>query len=222
MRTLKLRYERFCKDELAKFDRVLMIAGNHEFYSSHIDKAIPVIGDFLAKHAPNATLMDGGRVEIDGVAFLGCTLWAACGASDPVARFDIGHRMNDFRLVAADTPGRVFTPEDVEQLHVRDVKWLTESLAIEGNPSVVITHHAPLYHCDSHGGSLSDAYTSNMQSLINDNPALKAWIFGHTHEPFSEKIFGTTVVSNPRGYAGVQEIANNFKLSEIEIACDEK
>ena len=46
---------------------------------------------------------------------------------------------------------------------------------------------------------MSHAYASDLETLMG--PAIDAWIFGHTHLAFDERINGTRVVSNPRGYA---------------------
>jgi hypothetical protein len=43
------------------------------------------------------------------------------------------------------------------------------------------------------------------------------WIHGHTHYHVDYHIFGTRVLSNPRGYKGFETIANYFEIEVIEI-----
>jgi hypothetical protein len=85
---------------------------------------------------------------------------------------------------------------------------LTEELATSfKGGTVVITHHAPSGICNSpeHRQSrLAPAYASNLDELVMDSKAV-AWISGHTHYPIDVTLGDTRLISNPRGYAYVQE-----------------
>jgi hypothetical protein len=75
---------------------------------------------------------------------------------------------------------------------------------------VVVTHHAPtLRGCKPEDASTPflGAYASDLESLMG--PKVDAWVFGHTHFAFDERIRGTRVVSNPRGYVG--ELVDGFR-----------
>src|ERR1700691_3069482 len=52
---------------------ILMIAGNHEFYGGHFDKVIDEMRE--AANGTNIQILENDQVVIDGVRFLGCTLW---------------------------------------------------------------------------------------------------------------------------------------------------
>jgi hypothetical protein len=50
-----------------------------------------------------------------------------------------------------------------------------------------------------------------------NNPQIKVWTHGHTHETFDYMVGTTRIVCNPRGYDGYEERAYNFKLEVIEL-----
>jgi hypothetical protein len=190
--------------------------GNHEFYGSNLDDAPEMAHDFLARHAPHARLLDNDVEEIDGVRFIGTTLWAPCGAGKPITEMAIARGMNDFKLIKS-LSGMLFTPAQAADFHAQDRAWLREEIeAAAGLRCVVITHHAPSILCDSHGGTLGEAYCSNQHGLIEANPHIALWAFGHTHESARFTIGETEVVSNPRGYAGHELIAKHFNVTAAD------
>ena len=50
-----------------------------------------------------------------------------------------------------------------------------------------------------------------------DNPQIKLWTHGHTHEDFDYMIGSTRIVCNPRGYIHLEERADRFELKVIEV-----
>ena len=64
---------------------------------------------------------------------------------------------------------------------------------------------------------LADCIFSNLDNFILDNPQIKLWTHGHTHEDFDYRIGSTRVVCNPRGYDGYEDRADNFELKFVEI-----
>jgi Icc-related predicted phosphoesterase len=199
---------------------VIYVPGNHEFYGSVLQ---PVTAEMKrAAQGSKVHALDCGEVVIDGVRFLGCTLWTDFALridsqvgtySDAPRSMDIARRlMSDFRLISTEaspeelagskaTP-RPLTPEDTLDLHQAHRQWLASKLAepFDG-PTVVVTHHAP------HGQSLaarfaddwcSGAFVSELPEEFFDVPAL--WVHGHTHTSFDYRVGNCRVVSNPRGY----------------------
>jgi hypothetical protein len=81
-------------------------------------------------------------------------------------------------------------------------------------PVVVMTHHAPSkastkprYLNDT---IMNGAYSSDLSEMILDNPEIKVWTHGHTHDQFDYMIGSTRIVCNPRGYKGYEECADHF------------
>ncbi|MGD8842249.1 MAG: metallophosphoesterase [Gammaproteobacteria bacterium] len=180
----------------------IYIPGNHEYYRHDLD-LLHTLKDRAPDHVH---VLDNDVVTIDGVRFLGTTLWTdfmAFGAAGQYPAMQFARRgMADFSLITQQ--GRPFTPEDALQRHVDSRNWLESMLAqpFDGK-TVVVSHHAPAMgsvHPRFAGDRLTPAFVSDLETLMGgDRVAL--WIHGHTHDPFDYTVRGTRVVCNPRGYA---------------------
>lgn len=183
---------------------VVYVAGNHEFYRH----AIPSLGEKMAAAArgTNVHVLENRAVELDGVRFLGCTLWTdfdlfgerAYSADEARAT------MNDFRLIRMLPEYRRFHPWDARGIHLKSAEWLRRMLDTPfGGPTVVVTHHAPsLKSCAPayRTHPVTAAYASDLEWMLDGGAAL--WIHGHTHFCADYEIGGTRVFANQRGYPG--------------------
>lgn len=199
------------------FDRpVLYVAGNHEFYGGSIDGTVDELRQLCA--GTNVTLLERGELVLDGVRFLGTTLWTDFRLlGDGVARDEAmgvaQSLIRDFsrirRTIDAPEP---FSPADSAALFDTQAAWLSERLGrAHGGPTVVITHHAPSprsIHPRFAGSPVNAAFVSDASRLLDGRRAA-LWIHGHTHDSFDYVENGTRVLCNPRGYAkeGVNENA---------------
>ena len=190
---------------------ILMVAGNHEFYGGHFDKVLDEMR--AAAAGPHIQILENDQVIIDGVRFLGCTLWTDFKlyeeqqTSPLVTLNTIAALMNDYKKVTAygQDPGtyRKLHPRDTLRRHEVSRKWLENRLAEPfSGPTVVITHHAPspksipkAFQRDV----LSAAYASNLESMMGEHVPI--WIHGHMHNTIDYSVNGTRVLCNPRGYA---------------------
>ncbi|MCJ0761771.1 metallophosphoesterase [Variovorax terrae] len=209
------------------FDRpVLYVPGNHEFYG----------GSLPGTRAELRRLCAGTRIEllddevrvIDGVRFLGSTLWTDFLLfSDPDGRsasVEAAFRfMRDFsRIRISEDSEALFTPLDAALLFRRHEAWLAQRLAEpHAGPTVVITHHAPSprsIHPRFAGSPLNACFVSNAEHLLDGRRA-QLWIHGHTHDSFDYTVNGTRVVCNPRGYArgGINENARFDPDFKVEV-----
>lgn len=197
-----------------RFDRpVLYVLGNHEFYGGHIDAAATELAQLCA--GTQVRLLDDDEVVIDGVRFLGSTLWTdfmlhGDGAAKQLA-IDAAQRfMRDFSRIRSGDGKTLFTPADAAARFARHAAWLDAKLdTAHAGPTVVITHHAPSprsIHPRFAGSALNACFVSRAEHLVG---AARAgwWIHGHTHDSFDYELHGSRVVCNPRGYAknGVNE-----------------
>lgn len=199
------------------FDRpVLYVPGNHEFYGGSIDGTLAELRQLCA--GTNVTLLERDEIVLDGVRFLGTTLWTdfsvqGDGATRDAAMLLAQALVRDFsrirRQVAAPDP---FTPADSVALFDAQSAWLNERLdRPHAGPTVVITHHAPSprsIHPRFAGSPVNPAFVSEAGHLFGGERA-GLWIHGHTHDTFDYVESGTRVLCNPRGYAknGVNENA---------------
>ena len=116
-----------------------------------------------------------------------------------------------------------FTPEDCYEDHQAFMKALQKVLdnTPAGMRVVVCGHHAPS-KASTHPRYkneilMNSAYSSDLTKFILDNPNIKLWTHGHTHEDFDYMVGSTRVFCNPRGYHDYEERADHFELKCVEI-----
>ena len=181
---------------------VLYVPGNHEYYGENLP-GLQAAMRLYAKPS-GITVLDNEEVVIEGVRFLGATLWtdfALYGASrrdESIAYAD--KHLNDY-ITIRNAQGGWLTARETIELHVKAVAWLGSKLAepFDG-ATVIITHHAPhpnSVHERFNGRLLNSAFVSNLTPLMGKAPL---WIHGHTHNCFDYTVAGTRVVANPKGY----------------------
>lgn len=198
----------------------LAVSGNHDVWGDKVDTGIPKLRQAMARHG--VTLLENEAAVVGGVRFLGCTLWSdyrlfAGDDLDQVradANLCVGSRygggLNDFRKIRVARDGyRCFRPLDAARLHAASLEWLASQFALPfPGPTVVVTHHAPSRQAVAPGHAAdhrSAAYASDLDGFIaRHQPAL--WIYGHIHPAVAHpwRIGRTLMVSNPRGYVGVE------------------
>jgi predicted phosphodiesterase len=193
---------------------VLYVPGNHEFYGSSIPGTLDELRRLSA--GTNVRVLADDEVTIDGVRFLGSTLWTDFllqgGGERRSAAMREGQRfMRDFaRIRLTDASPAPFTPADAAALFAMHSRWLDAGLReAHAGTTVVITHHAPSrrsIHRRFADSRLNACFVSDAEHLL-DGRRTPLWIHGHTHDSFDYVVNGTRVVCNPRGYAkdGVNE-----------------
>ncbi|MBC8318821.1 MAG: metallophosphoesterase [Desulfobulbaceae bacterium] len=200
----------FIQDQ-AKKSPVILVLGNHEYYKHDFGYIRHYWGD---TGIDGLHLLDNCSTLIDGIRFLGTTLWTDfAGGNGPVMRF-ARERMYDFLVIEKN--GKPFSPVDALMEHERSKKWLVRELTESAEPVMVITHHAPSYNSINgkfRGNRLNPAFASHLDEIIREyQPRL--WIHGHMHDSFDYMIGETRIVCNPRGYAGYQ-LNERFKIDLV-------
>lgn len=198
-----------------RFDKpVLYVPGNHEFYGGSIDGVLEDL-ERLCK-GTQVQILDNRECVVDGVRFLGTTLWTDFELFDDpqqrvAAKTEAQRLMRDFsRIRTREASPGIFTPDDAASLFRSHSAWLEGRLAqAHAGPTVVITHHAPTrrsIHPRFAGSLLNACFVSDAEHLLRAD-RVSLWIHGHTHDSFDHEVKGTRVVCNPRGYArnGVNE-----------------
>ncbi|AIY40495.1 Ser/Thr protein phosphatase family protein [Collimonas arenae] len=192
----------------------LFVAGNHEFYGRDLTGAVAELRTAAA--ASNVHILQQQSVVLDGVRFLGCTLWSDFRFFSSEEQRQLGLQqavelVRDFSRirVTPDSP-EPFTPAVSQRLFDDSVTWLEQQFSQpHDGPTVVISHHAPSpqsVHPKYAGSALNACFVSDLeQQILKWQPAL--WLHGHLHDSFDYRIGATRVVCNPRGYAraGKQE-----------------
>lgn len=181
---------------------VLYVPGNHEYYESEIGRANDALRE-RSRSSPNVRVLLNDAVALEGVRFLGTTLWTDFELFGPGRRAEsIAESLRyvtDFRLV--DYGARRLTPEDTVHLHREACRFLREHLDTPfDGPTVVITHHGPhplSVHARWAATPSSGAFVSDLTPLLGK---ASLWVHGHTHDGFDYEVAGTRVVANPMGY----------------------
>lgn len=114
-----------------------------------------------------------------------------------------------------------FSTQDAVDENKKAFDYLKHVCENVDGPIVVVSHHTPT-HMSCHPRYVGDrlmngGYHNDYSEFILDNPKIKLWTHGHTHDHFDYMVGSTRVVCNPRGYANYETIADNFKLKVVEI-----
>jgi predicted phosphodiesterase len=200
---------------------IIYVPGNHEFYGTERMETLSLM--HVAAQECAVKLLDDDEVVINGVRFLGSTLWTdfeLFGEAKKLEAMYEGQRcLNDFRLIHEGRLGH-FSPSRSIELHEQSLAWLKKKLAQPfSGKTVVVTHHLPsnLSVVERFKDSmLSACFASNLDDLFGK---MDLWVHGHTHDCLDYIANGTRVVCNPRGYVtyrGAENFDFNPKLV-IEI-----
>lgn len=189
--------------------RIVQIAGNHEFYDGEYRSVLAGLRDAAARAGIH--FLENEAVVIDGVRFLGCTLWTDHRALEAPGRrpsldrraaMEASRRANpDYFAIRYGEERRPFAPEDAAALHDASRDWLAEQLrrGFDG-PTVVVTHHLPSWRSVNPAFATSGsnvAFVSDLDDLVEQ---ADLWIHGHTHASCAYRAGRAKVVCNPRGY----------------------
>ena len=190
----------------AKFNHVIYVLGNHEFYRGVMNNVYKKIRESLVD---NVHLLNDESITIDDVTFHGATLWSDFFNGNPMSYMQCDQAMNDYRLIQAGNGKHRFKPQIAHSLHNISKGFLQENVK-EGD--VVVTHMAPsflsVHEKFKNNTNINGAYASDLSELILDTqPAL--WFHGHMHNSFDYSIGDTRILCNPRGYVG-EELNSEF------------
>jgi Icc-related predicted phosphoesterase len=200
----KMAYLDFFKQCKERFPHVLYVMGNHEHYHGRFNDTASILKRELKDYC---TVLDYEWVEIEGVRFIGTTLWTDANKQNPLTISHLRSVMNDYRVIQMYRSGvyRKLNPNDVIAEHFASVQFIDD--ATKGHDRcVVLTHHGPTpmsigdrFKDDYHGNG---GYVSDLFDFIYDRPQIKLWTHGHVHHNTKYKVNQTTVACNPGAYPG--------------------
>lgn len=195
---------------------VLLVMGNHDYEGFRIHKAAAHLKACLADYGMgNVHVLDNEALVIDGVRFLGTTLWTRFDAFEPevprhVAEWHAQRGISDFSNIL-DREGRMLQPQAMALEHMDARNFLHRELVLNPHPgkTVVVSHFLPsVVCCDTRykGSALNPYFATNVESLV---ARADLWIHGHTHASLDTVVEGTRVVCNPRGYSREMGLSEN-------------
>jgi len=219
-------YERFLKDCSENFKLVLIISGNHEYYTTDftvtMDKTDIAIQSLCNKYT-NVKYLNNTKYIYEAnnetIIFIGSTLWSKIIDSEKKLVKEVsGDLFNIF------TKDKVYlTIEEINNLHDKNVSWLENELEVIKNSDkktkiIVLTHHLPSYRAivpKYRAAKYNSMFASNLDNIIQKY-SIFAWLFGHTHSQINLKINNTLIKANPRGYIEYDGTCEN-KLYNREL-----
>lgn len=145
-----------------------------------------------------------------------CTLWTDFNKNDPLTMY---------RFVETLADGHQILPkhekvlaDEIYQHHLSDKMYLETE-----RPNIVVTHHAPSYKSVHprfrSTGYINSYFASDLDEFIMDHqPEIKLWVFGHTHNRCHYKIGDTLCVNNALGYPGENyKNIDDYKIMIIDM-----
>lgn len=193
----------------------IYIAGNHEYYGGDIGEVQRAIAAAVAGSAVH--YLECGSVELDGVRFLGTTLWTDFMGGNARLMATLREHMNDYQQITLD--GRPLLPEDLAAINRASREWLEGELARDHpGKTVVVTHHAPLFASwrAAENSIFKSAYCNNLTRLFVERP-VALWLHGHVHARSDYLANNVRVLCNPRGYDGFQLVDGFDPARTIEV-----
>lgn len=191
-------YSQFLEEMSKKFNHILLIHGNHEYYQLGKNKG-KTMNEILektkeiVKSLPNVHFLHNSYVDIDDIRFIGSVLWTEL--KNPKAL------VNDARSI------QEFTVDHFNQIHEENKTFIRNTIEQsrdENKRIIMITHHLPSYELIDQSfvkyGDYNQCFASSCDEFINDPVIL--WIYGHTHLPNVQMINNIKCVANPIGYPG--------------------
>jgi len=186
----------FLDSVCAQFQKVLMVAGNHEYYNS----TIKLVDEYLANlqnQYPNFIYMNNKIYKHNDVCFIGTTLWSNIPEK---AESAVLSHINDYNQIID------FTINDNNKLHTNAVTFLSKAIDFVRNGDcipVIITHHTPLVKGTSHPRYANEitncAFSTNLYHLLDKINGW--WICGHTHYCTKIKYKYCNILLNCHGYS---------------------
>jgi predicted phosphohydrolase len=200
-----------------RWNTVILVAGNHEFYDRCPGESLQDICNMIEEYCIELGIFFLNRdiIETDGYIFVGTTLWSE-------ATPESYENMNDKQQA-------IVSYEELIKTHKEDVKWLDATLnkikKVEGKEVIVITHHLPLkelmhekYQAEEYLIT-NPSYASDLTKLVKKHsPLINYWFYGHVHENSDKTLHDVNFVGNPLGYpeeekkTTVMNLGINFKL----------
>ncbi len=196
---------------------VLFVPGNHEYDGLDWDEAHA--GLRRACDRLGIAWLERETLQIDGVRFIGTTLWSdydALAPADTTETERLRLREKAFRAanfylhkMAGLRSGALFDAAAMRELGLECQDWLREALAQpHDGPTVVVTHFAPTLHSADPRYGMAPG-TAGFCNVLDDLlPLADLWLHGHLHCATDAQVGRCRIMANPLGYARKGEQAD--------------
>ena len=168
-----------------RYEHVVFVAGNHEYYGSSILKVNELLSNIQYK---NFHFLNNSMITLGGTDILGTTLWF----ENTPNSFMYRSQLADFSQIS-DISARI------EKENSKALGFLVKNVR---QTSIVVTHHMPSHKSVSLpfvGSKLNCFFVCDLENLINSRQP-QLWIHGHGHDGCDYMLGDTRILANPYGY----------------------
>ncbi|KAI7510767.1 hypothetical protein KC347_g3958 [Hortaea werneckii] len=178
------QYRDFRVHHSAHFEKVILVVGNYESYSSSRTEGLEAAEQLVREPQMNGKLLFLNRARFDvpdtNVTILGCTLHSHFAPDYTKLTHDFA-RTKDWRVA------------DHNSEHEKDLAWLKSSIAACSNEQpqrriVVATHYALAFEKTTHpaneNNAISQCFSSHTLAAMKNwegSRYVRYWLFGHTN-----------------------------------------
>lgn len=123
------RFQDFFERCCAQFPHVIYIMGNHEHYHGDFAKTVSHVKSCMTR-LKNLHILEREMIVLDGVHFVGGTLWTDMNREDPLTLYHMTKMMNDFRCVknsAREVHFKARVPVD-KPVSMTDQEWIDSDI----------------------------------------------------------------------------------------------
>lgn len=193
-------YRRFLLAARSAYRHVLLVPGNHEYYTDG-KRDMSVVKEHLARltRDTGVTLLDNADVVIRGVRFVGSTCWPLV----PEAQLKVLRREGYGLVTRITRDSHRMDHADFKRLHDEDINYLEKTIRLSREPCVVVTHYPPS------SAMLDDRFEHSPEIALHYNDSLidkvaktqgstPLWCCGHCHtsKRFWVRGMNTLLVAN--------------------------
>jgi predicted phosphodiesterase len=206
---------------------VLYVPGNHEYDALEFDATHARLRETCDRLG--ITWLERAVQMIDGVRFVGTTLWSDFEALVPTdGPLSLQLKARDKALRAANfylrknstlRAGEHLLAEQLSELGRACQTWLRHALATPfDGMTVVVTHFAPSLRSADPRYGLTPGTAGFCNALDDLMAQAQWWLHGHLHCPQDYVVQGCRVVANTLGYAAKGEQVNFRDRFTIDLA----
>lgn len=214
------------KELSSKFQYILFVLGNHDFWGGNLPKEYHRAEEELKKqNIDNVFLLQNNIIHIGDIKILGATLWTDFLGGDKELIIDAPTIMNDYKYIQVGEGYKALKPHHIVTEHIKSKNFIFTNAKKDYDTQKVwvVTHHAPSFKSVNISQYANTPLTnkehgldaSNLESLI-ENSEIDLWIHGHTHVALDYNIGNTRIFSNPKGYPMEETLYDKNILISVE------
>lgn len=219
--------ENFLDSVTERFTDILYIPGNHEYYRGSFQRTEGKLMDLCNRYL-NVHYMNKKTMFIDGIRYIGATLWTDFNGANPMAMLAAEEAMSDYKVIRTGPKSnpyqRPLRPVDLIGVNMEHRAFIETELRKAKDKAekvVVFTHHGPSFasRTDAYPPGLLDyAYynTCKLEDLIYEYEPL-LWVHGHSHHPVDIMMGNTRILNNSRGYSNHPAQAESSDFRELLV-----